>query len=163
MLAEDGRRGNTRFSGMQSDALAIVEELEGANFSIITFDNHSRTLIPFTRDMRLVRETINTISIVDQMGAVGTAFDVPVNNMLEAVRRSNNMGNRKTIIFLMTDGEYTIDGVIQSFREISRYIDGGAVLGYGTPGGRTYVVLGRGDAIYYGPYKRKELVKSYSL
>ena len=50
--------------------------------------------------------------------------------------KGNNTDNDRTkVIFFISDGEITDESSLKSYKEISKYINGGAVLGYGTTQG----------------------------
>ena len=61
--------------------------------------------------------------------------------MIDTLKRAHEKGDGNVIVFFISDGEITSsDSRLESFGEASKYVDGGAVLGYGTEkGGRMYV------------------------
>ena len=64
--------------------------------------------------------------------AKGTTFKDVVNTMKKTLDTEDK---HTKIVFFISDGEVTNNGKLASFEELSDYIDGGAVLGYGTEDG----------------------------
>lgn len=65
MLAEDYNGNNTRYEGVKEDCKYIINELYGARFSVIKFNNTSQIITPYTKDAELTIETINALTPVD--------------------------------------------------------------------------------------------------
>ena len=55
--------------------------------------------------------------------------------MVASLERSAKKQDRYTVVFFISDGEITNDDKLKSFSGASSYLDGGAVLGYGTSQG----------------------------
>ena len=62
--------------------------------------------------------------------------------MVESAARKGK--DRKTVVFMFSDGETTNGSTLQSFKDLGRLIDNGAVLGYGTENGGAMYYPGRG-------------------
>ena len=62
-------------------------------------------------------------------------MNVVYDEMKTMLLSSDNKEGRMTIVLFITDGEITDDSELQSYKELSQYVDGGAVLGYGTDKG----------------------------
>lgn len=62
MLAEDYNGNNRRIDAVKSDCKYIIENLSGANFSVIAFDNSARTVTPYTSDVGISQEAIKSLN-----------------------------------------------------------------------------------------------------
>jgi len=137
MWAEDYTGGKVRMDGVQSTCDYILEELAGSNFSLIRFDNRAQILAPFTQDGRSVSDAFSTIKQPDTYYAKGSSLNVPYEEMKEMLISSSKKEDRKTVVFFISDGEITDKSTLQSYADLEQYVDGGAVLGFGTKeGGR---------------------------
>ena len=140
MWAEDYNGDDTRMSAVMKDCKHIMDSLSGSNFSLIKFDNRSQILAPFTQDSRNVSDAFATLSTPDRYYARGTTLNTPYEDMADMLKSSSKKEDRLTIVFFISDGEITAENAqVQSYAGMEPYIDGGAVLGYGTKeGGRMY-------------------------
>ncbi len=137
MWARDYNGKDTRMSGVRKDCAYIMEQLHGANFGLIRYENTARILAPFTQDRDNVLDALSTIEMPDSYYARGTALDVPYSAMEELLISSSKKEDRQAILFFFSDGEVTEDDAVFSYRELAQYVDDGAILGYGTEqGGR---------------------------
>jgi Ca-activated chloride channel family protein len=137
MWAEDYTGGKVRMDGVQTTCDYILEELAGSNFSLIRFDNRAQILAPFTQDGRSVSDAFTTIKQPDTYYAKGSSLNVPYEEMKEMLISSSKKEDRKTVVFFISDGEITDKSTLQSYADLEQYVDGGAVLGFGTKeGGR---------------------------
>ncbi len=137
MWALDYNGRNTRMSGVRKDCAYIMERLQGANFGLIRYENTARILAPFTQDRDNVQDALRTIDMPDSYYARGSSLDVPYDAMEQLLVSSSKKDGRQTILFFFTDGEVTEEDSVFSYKDLSQYVDGGAVLGYGTEkGGR---------------------------
>ncbi|MCQ2521812.1 MAG: VWA domain-containing protein [Lachnospiraceae bacterium] len=140
MLAEDGEDGATRFSAVVEDCKHIVRELEGATYAVVSFDNQAYLRAPFTSNGDYVLDTIEELRPKYNPTATGTTMSRPISLMestLQSARRSmDDLGDPgKVVVFFISDGEETNDQHTASYAGLSKYIDDGAVLGYGTEQG----------------------------
>ena len=135
MNALDYRNGETRLSGVKKDCKYIIDELEGSRFSVISFDNNAKILIPFTYDTNITLDSINLITPVTELYARGSSLNIPLDAMKDVLKSEINDDKRSKIVFFISDGEITDESKLKSFTELSKYISGGAVLGYGTQKG----------------------------
>ena len=137
MTAEDYDGGLERLIGVKENCEYIIDELSGANFSVITFNNTSRIVTPYTKDINLTMEAINTIQVMDEFYARGSSLNIVIEDMLYSLEVSTKKPERTTIVFFISDGEITNEDTLQSFSDAKKHVDNGAVLGYGTKkGGR---------------------------
>ena len=147
MAAEDYNGDRPRLDGVREDVVALVEALPGSRYSVITFDSQASRQLPLTTDSRAVRAWADTLVQEITYYSAGSAVDRPLpalRTALEGAAERNPQNVR--IVFFLSDGENTQGdsqgtGEPQSFAELAPLVDGGAVLGYGTPEGghmRTY-------------------------
>lgn len=154
MNAEDYDGANTRLSGVKETCKNIIEKLNGARFSIITFNNSAKIATPYTKDVNLTIEAIDIIVPLSEYYARGSSLNTPHDAMLTSLESSKKMGDRTRIVFFISDGEITDESSLNSFKDISKYVDGGSVLGYGTDKGGYMKTL--------GSYSMDEYIIDYS-
>lgn len=136
MLANDGPDGTERLTQAKEDVGRIIDELEGAKFSVITFNNDASLLMPFNSNAEHAKNVINAIYPLEYMYATGTGVGTPSELMKQVISEDN--GNGKTAVFYIGDGEITnTEAVAKSYADLASCIDSGAVLGYGTSSGGT--------------------------
>ncbi len=140
MKARDYDGQQERMVGVRRDCEHIVEELRGARFAVISFDNKAKYLSPYTDNGRHVMNVINAMKPVEVTYAQGTSLNVCRQTMEGVLQTAFNRGDGKVVVFFFSDGEITGKDSLESFRSMDSYVDGGAVLGYGTEtGGKMYV------------------------
>lgn len=137
MLAEDYNGNTPRLDAIKENCNYMIDKLEGAKFSIITFNNNSQIVIPLTKDSNIAKEAITCISVVNNHYAQGTSLDTPLENLENTLKRAYEKDeSRQRIVFYISDGEVMGENSeIGSFKSCKKYIDNGAVLGYGTSQG----------------------------
>lgn len=131
--AED-YNNNTRLSAIKEDCKYIINKFNGARFALITFDNIARINIPYTNDSNIINEYIDIIKPIDQLYAKGSSMNTPIETILNYLDNNTNKDKIK-VLFFISDGEITDDSKMKSYKEIAKYIQNGAVLGYGTENG----------------------------
>lgn len=139
MLANDYDKKSTketRLDGVKQDCYEIIKQLEGANFSVVSFDNKTKQNIPFTQDSNIVNNSIKAMYPISSYYARGTSMN-DVRDKLNEVLKSCEKSDYPTVVFFVSDGEITNGDKLKSFSDMSKYIDYGAVLGYGTNKGGT--------------------------
>ena len=144
MQAEDyGNDNSIRMDAVRNDCAYIMEKLPGASFSVICFDNTVTTMVPYTIDTVNITQALQTLQGQATLYATGTGFEPILTYMESALdRESDNL----QIVFFISDGEITQDAKLKAHPELKNYIDGGAVLGYGTEkGGAMHAVAFVGD------------------
>ena len=135
MNALDYNGSNTRLSGVKEACNYIIDELNGSRFSVITFDNTSRIVTPYTYDTNITREAISIMTPINELYAKGSSIDVSLDSIMYSLKNSKKKNDNNRIIFFISDGENTSNNSIKSFKNVSKYISDGAVLGYGTKKG----------------------------
>ncbi len=138
MKALDYDKDKERIEGVKNDTCRIVEELAGSKFSIITFGDLVKRVLPFTDDTNTVKSELNAITVEDDVHAQGTSLN-DVREVLETTLKNEKERkgiDSKIIVFFISDGEITKENeTLESFSDMSQYVSGGAVLGYGTTDG----------------------------
>ena len=136
MKAEDYGNGEKRIKGVKDNCKTIVERFNGARFSIITFDSTAQMLLPFTNDIDLVNEYIDYLKNVKYYYANGSTIELPIDIIEHSL--DNNFDNRERVLIFMSDGEnvnQNFEYYNKDFKNISKKINAGLVLGYGTTAG----------------------------
>lgn len=127
----------TRMDEAKKDINYIMEELAGANFALVTFDNYSEIRSPYTQDVDDVKDNLDSISQMDSNNATGTSMNTAYNDMESLLKSTAKKKNRQAIVFFISDGEITNNDELMDFSGLKEYIKNGAVLGYGTEEGGT--------------------------
>lgn len=134
MNAIDYDNNMTRLEALKKDCKFIIKSLNGARFSIITFNNNSKIMIPYTKDANITNEAIEIIKPINEIYATGSSLNTPKNTIIESLK-SATQTERKQIIFFISDGEITNNSTLENYSDIASNITNGAVLGYGTTKG----------------------------
>lgn len=137
MVANDHDGTKTRLEGAKEDCRSIIKELNGAKFSTMLFHNKVQLLGPYTKDTDFCYNTLDTISPLVEMYARGSSMNVCKDLLLEQLKQTKENSEDPVFIFFLSDGEITNEDTLESFAEAASYVDGGAVLGYGTQEGAT--------------------------
>lgn len=136
ILGDDGRDGTIRLDDLKSDCEYIVNGLPGAHYGVINFNNTAVILSPFTDNADHVCNVVNSIYPIEEYYAHGTSMNVPKELMYQMLEDTSKKGDLNLVVFFMSDGECTDETIVQeSYAELSKYVKGGAVLGYGTEAG----------------------------
>ncbi|MGC0251936.1 vWA domain-containing protein [Pseudactinotalea sp. Z1748] len=141
MAAEDYNGTHPRLEGVRHDLVALTEAMPGARYTIIGFDSQATQQLPLTTDARAVRSWAETLNQEITAYSAGTAVDRPLETLgdsLSAAAERNPANVR--LVFFLSDGENTNEadgGEAASYAPLAELVDGGAVLGYGTPQGGT--------------------------
>lgn len=147
MWANDYGKNDERMDGVIETAERIMEELHGSSFALVRFDNRSQILAPFTQDRKSVEDAFETIKAPDRWYARGTSLNTAYADMETLLTSSHGKDEKTTVLFFISDGEITDDSELISFAELEKYVDGGAVLGFGTAKGGK-MVDGYGDYLF---------------
>ena len=131
--------------GVKKDIYSIMNALPGSNFSLIRFDNGAEIMTPFTQDINAVYDMVNDLSMPAYATARGSTLNTAHDALKAILESAGRKGrNRKTIVFIFSDGETTDGSDLMSFADLNGMIDDGAVLGYGTAEGGQMYYPGRG-------------------
>lgn len=132
MLAEDYGDHGRRIDAVKADCQYITEQFPGASFSVVTFDNTIQRMIPYTVDANMVVETIGLLHGPSRYHAQGTSLNEAMGSMEKIL--DDDTENYK-ILFFISDGEIVNSEDLKSYSGLEKYVDDGAVLGYGTEKG----------------------------
>ncbi len=134
MWADDYSKG-VRMDGAKATCTYIMDSLPGANFALVTFDNHSFIRAPFTQDRETLDSLLENIDELSPWTTLGSDMNIPYNDIRSLLISSSKKENRKAVVFFLSDGEITTKAELQSYAELKDLVSGGAVLGFGTPEG----------------------------
>lgn len=132
MLAEDYNGDGRRIDAVKNDCQYITEQFPGASFSVVTFGETLQRLIPYTVDANMVVETIGMLHGQSKYYAHGTSLNDVMNGIQQIL--DDDRENYK-ILFFISDGEIMNSEELKSHEGLDKYVDSGAVLGYGTKEG----------------------------
>lgn len=156
MVADDydgDTKGMTRLEAAKRDCEYIIGELGGAKCSIIAFNNSATLISPYTEDMSYNISMINSIYPLPSLYGRGTSINICKELVEETVKNAYERNDGKVLLFFITDGEMNKGDTLESFGKVKKYVDGGALLGYGTEdGGEMYLIdsiTGLEEQIYY--------------
>lgn len=129
MLAEDYNGDGRRMDAVKNDCKYITEQFPGASFSVVTFGDSVQMVIPYTVDANMAVETIGLPHGQSRYHAQGTSLNEVLSKMEQVL--DNSRDNYK-ILFFISDGEVINSEELKSYKGLDKYVDAGAVLGYGT-------------------------------
>lgn len=135
MWANDYNGNHIRMDGVKKDVDYILNELSGSNFGLIAFDDTARVLSPFTQDMMYISDLFDLMEMPESYYASGSDMGIPYRDLSSLLESSAKKENRKTIVFFISDGEITNGKPMGSYADLAKYVDAGAVLGYGSEAG----------------------------
>ncbi|MCU1425218.1 MAG: hypothetical protein JWM51_1509 [Microbacteriaceae bacterium] len=138
MAAEDWASGAPRLDGVKADIRAMAEQLRGASFSLVTFDAAVVQRVPLTSDATALVSASDVLTQEITAYSQGSSIDEPVARLTELLAEAEEASpDQERVLFYLGDGEQTASTEPGSFAPLAPYLDGGAVLGYGTgEGGR---------------------------
>lgn len=140
MLARDYDGDTERLTAVKKDCSHIIEQLDGAKFAVISFNNNANLVAPYTDNSEYANDVIDSLYPLDSMYARGTSMNVCLDVMTDTLKRAREKADGSVVVFFISDGEITNEDRLESFKAAAKYVDGGAVLGYGTKdGGNMYV------------------------
>jgi Ca-activated chloride channel homolog len=136
IAAEDYNGTETRLDGMRGDVAEILLAFPGARVTLVTFDAVAIIRVPLTRDTSTIQSAMDVVQTEVTTYSNGSTISEPrqlLEDTLAASRES--YPDHKRILIYLGDGEQTASGDPESFESVTEYIQGGAVLGYGTEDG----------------------------
>lgn len=150
MNANDYNGDEPRMVGVASDINSLVDAFPDARFSILSFDSLAYRELPLSSDTRAVRSWASTAAVERHFFSAGSSIARPA-EVLEAglARAAENYPENVRLVFFLSDGENTngddssVDDGLDALGVSEQYVDGGAVLGYGTPEGGTMTISSR--------------------
>ncbi|VEG28274.1 VWA domain-containing protein [Actinomyces howellii] len=147
--------GGVRLDGVKQDLTAIKDAYPSASFSILALDSTAARELPLTTDLDAVSSWIDSLSqeVTDRSSGSSLERALPLlTSSLDSAAGATPENAR--LVYILSDGEATDDGAGAaeasaaglSWSALGPLVDGGAVLGYGTPeGGRMREFTGWGQ------------------
>ncbi len=135
MMAEDYDGNRPRMEGVKADVEYITEQMTGAKFCLIDFNNDVNLIAPFTDDTAYIKSAVNSIYPLADYHATGTNINVCKKLLGQMIDNANILGDGDVVVFFITDGENTDRNELDTFADLAAGIDGGAIMGYGTDKG----------------------------
>ena len=132
MLAEDYNIKDRRIDAVKADCKYIMKELAGASFSVAVFEDDISRDMPFTTDTNMVAQAIEVLEGQSYYYAKGTSLNDIMGKMDKVLE---NKRDTYKVVFFISDGEVTNSDKLKSHSGLTKYVDTGAVLGYGTTTG----------------------------
>ncbi|MCR4694318.1 MAG: VWA domain-containing protein [Pseudobutyrivibrio sp.] len=125
----------TRYDQLVETTNYIMDNLNGANFGLVKFENTSKIIAPFTSDVEDIKDAISVISMPSTFYSEGTSLNPAFIDMQTMISYSKKKENRKTMVVFISDGEVTNEEEMMDFSPLAESIDIGAVIGLGSPEG----------------------------
>ncbi|WP_444599417.1 vWA domain-containing protein [Brachybacterium sp. AOP35-5H-19] len=136
MNAEDYAGEQPRLEGVKADMEQIMGLTEGARYSIIAFDSTATQQLPLTTDAGAARAWIDTLTTEPTSYSTGSNVDRALTPLLVEISEARSEDpDSSVLVYFLSDGENTDERDSESFSQAAGFVDGGAVLGYGTPEG----------------------------
>ncbi|WP_144794029.1 VWA domain-containing protein [Microbacterium paludicola] len=136
IVAEDWDGDQPRLDGARSDVAAIVDEYPGARFALITFDASAEQRLPLTTDTTALMSSLEILRPEVTSQSRGSSIGIAATMLRETLASAAEASpDRSRMVFYLGDGEQTVSSAPESFADSAGYVDGGAVLGYGTTDG----------------------------
>ena len=148
MAAEDGPEGEPRLNAVRRDVRRIVEAAASARFAVITWDSSARVELPVTTDASAVAHFADNLRQEVTEFSTGSTLGRPaqvVSDLLESSAASRPQNRRYLVV--ISDGETTQgqgEPWLEEWEGVSEFLNGGAVLGYGTASGGPMRIQGVG-------------------
>ena len=132
----DGSRPATRLDAVKRDAAEIARSLEGAQFSLVTFDSSAVQRVPLTSDITALDSAVGAMTQEVTNYSSGSSIDGALDLMTTVLKPAQEQHpDRPRVLFYFGDGEQTRDSTPKSFAPLKPLLTGGGVLGYGTEAG----------------------------
>jgi Ca-activated chloride channel family protein len=136
VMARDYGDAEPRIDGVRNDIKAVVNQLTGARFSLMTFDIDTTLRLPLTSDGAAVAAAADTLRPETSVWSRGSSITLARDQLRTALERGRDTHpERARLVFYLGDGEQTAAQDPRPFDVDGQLINGGAVLGYGTAAG----------------------------
>lgn len=142
MAAQDYDGNRQRLEGVKADALAILDALPNAHYSVVEYSSSASQQLPLTTDKSAVRAWIDVYDRELTDFSAGSSVNRPVAEVSRILQqlRARQANKFEPVVILMTDGESTDAsaskrGEEPDFSQWKELVSGGVVLGYGTESG----------------------------
>ncbi|WP_052460961.1 VWA domain-containing protein [Microbacterium gorillae] len=135
-VAEDWDGEHPRLDGIRADVQKIIDHYPGARFALITFDASPQLRLPLTTDTNAVISSMDVLRPEVTDSSRGSSIGIAANLLTETLKNAaSSSHDRSRMVFYLGDGEQTVSSSPESFASSKTFVDGGAVLGYGTAAG----------------------------
>lgn len=131
-----------RLVGVRHDIAAITDTFPGSRFAVIAWDSKTTVQLPLTTDARAVSSWAETAMREVTATSSGSRLDRPLTALRNALENSTTRAPQNVrLVYFLSDGENmqgttaSADVPLDSYGSLASLVDGGAVLGYGTPEG----------------------------
>ncbi len=136
VMARDYGDAQPRLDGVRTDIKALVSQLSGARFALMTFDIDTTVRLPLTSDGAAVAAAADTLRPETSVWSRGSSITMARDQLRTALQRGrDSRPERARLVFYLGDGEQTASQDPPPFDIDRELINGGAVLGYGTAAG----------------------------
>jgi len=142
MLAEDFNGEERRMDAVRADISRVMDDFEGARFALISFNDLATVMVPYTTEKENMITAAKSLEGRSMNSATGSSINIVYNTMRDYLEgtymtdsKDEEEEDRIQLVFFISDGEMNTGDKLKSFERLSEYIDGGAVLGYGTKAG----------------------------
>jgi Ca-activated chloride channel family protein len=136
MNAEDYAGEQPRLDGVKADMERIMGMTEGARYSILSFDSTATKQLPLTTDAGAASAWIDTLTTEPTAYSTGSNVDRPLQTLLQEISEAKREDpDSSVLVYVLSDGENTDGRDSEPFSQAAGFVDGGAVLGYGTSEG----------------------------
>ncbi len=136
VVARDYGDARPRLEGVRTDIKALVNQLTGARFALMTFDIDTTLRLPLTSDGAAVSAAADTLRPETSVWSRGSSITIASTQLRTALERGRDTHpERARLVFYLGDGEQTAAQDPRPFDVDGQLINGGAVLGYGTAAG----------------------------
>ncbi len=152
MFAEDYNGNERRMDAVREHCDYIMEQLPGAYYSVISFENGVQSMTPYTADPDITSQAIRSLNGQGTLYAVGSSMNDAMKALPDLL---DNGRDNYQIVFFLSDGEITNGDNLEKVSGISKHVDCGAVLGYGTKEGgpmKAVAFIGSDDEPEYVTY-----------
>lgn len=162
MWAEDYDGDSSRLDGTREACNAIMDELSGSSFALISFTNEAEVRIPLTPDRQSITDALDYMYKESKYAAKGSNLNSAVDEMDRILTHMRSeYDSRQTIVFFFSDGEETYESdedkssedaddskeddedgassgsAYSAYSKLLGKVDGGAVIGVGSEDGAT--------------------------
>lgn len=137
MSALDHAGVRSRLEGVREDLTQITKALPDAHVALIGFGHDAKVDLASSDSRAAVQRAIQKVTREPMLAGTGTVMDRPLDLMRTVLAQAKKQHpERSRVVVFLSDGENTKKGVRQrSFAPLAKYVDAGAVLGYGTSAG----------------------------
>ncbi|MUL66477.1 hypothetical protein BOO86_18530 [Mycobacterium sp. CBMA 234] len=152
--AEDYGNNQTRMAGIRADMQSIVDQYPSGRFSITSFATKARVDWPLSDDVWSLRALLKGYSAYES--GFDSVYQVDAGAADEQLKRQLELAHKQypgtsNVVFYLGDGAGISKRAATKFDLPEGLIAGGAVLGYGTPGGGRVAakIAANGDVSYF--------------